>query len=157
MREEAENTIRLMKLTNPDEAFRAIILLMAVDKDYNKIPLVVATKVQLAIKRQHYELMVAGNQAVGCILWGEISEAALLNCVAQKTEPRPEQLLAEGQAIIALGLCAKTPALVMKLWRAFVRLNRARPILVIRHFGKYARAPKFIVIRDGRLCHNVEH
>lgn len=152
MQEETEDTIRLMRLTNPDEAFRAIILLMAVDKDYNKLPLVVATRVQMAIKRQHYELMVVGNQAVGCILWGEISEATLLNCVAQKTEPRPEQLLAEGQAIIALGLCAKTPALVMKLWRAFVRLNCARPILAVRHFGKHSRAPRLIVYRNGRPC-----
>lgn len=50
------------------------MLLMAGDRDYSKIPLVVAPKIHLAIKRQHYELLVVGNQAAGCDIWGEISE-----------------------------------------------------------------------------------
>jgi len=150
-----ENTIRIVKLANPDEAFRAIILLMAGDKDYSKIPLFVAPMIQKAIKRQHYELLVVGNQAAGCVLWGEISEETLLNCVAQKSEPEHEQLLVKGDAIFAQALCAKTPVLVMSLWRAFVRLNRAQPILAIRHFGKYSCAPKFILYRDGRPCRDI--
>lgn len=47
---------------------------MAGDRDYSKILLVVAPKIHLAIKRQHYELLVVGNQAAGCDIWGEISE-----------------------------------------------------------------------------------
>lgn len=128
-------------------------MLMAADKDYRKLQLHVTHLVLSAIQRNHYRLLVVGNQAVGCVLWAEISTATLDHCLQQQREPGPDQLLAHGDAILATGLVATTPRLVKQLWRHFVRLNAARPILAVRHFGKYANNPKFIVYRNGRQSH----
>lgn len=143
--------IQLLQLKNADEAFRATTMLLAADPNYQQLPLHTTTKVLHAIQRQHYQLLTVGHQAVGCILWAEISHETLDRCVAQQREPTPDQLCTQGDAIIALGLVASTPALVRLLWRSFVRINRARPILAIRHFGKLQlNAPRFIVYRNGQ-------
>ena len=143
--------IQLLQLKNADEAFRAIVMLLAANPSYQQLPLHTATKVLHAIQRQHYQLLTVGHQAVGCVLWAEISLETLDHCVAHQREPRPDQLCLRGDAIIALGLVATTPALVRLLWRSFVRLNRDRPVLAIRHFGKRQQhAPRFIVYRNGQ-------
>ena len=147
----APTQIQLLQLKTPDEAFRAITMLLAADSNYSQLPLHIASKVLQAIKRQQYQLLAVGHKAEGCVLWAEISHATLEECIATEREPTPEQLCDNGDAIITLGLVATTPALVRLLWRNFVRINRDRPIMAIRHFGTHhQRNPKFIVYRDGK-------
>lgn len=145
--------IRLLKLKSDDEAFRAITMLLVQDKHYRDSPIRVATRVWSAIQRQHYWLMTLGHQAVGFVLWGEISDTTLDQCVSHRREPKPDQLCLRGDAIIALGLVAGSPSLLSSLWRSFVRIHHDRPILAIRHFGaRQQQAPKFIVYRNGKRC-----
>ncbi len=144
--------VQMLRLQDPNEAFRAISLLMGADKDYAATPLAIAQRLWTAVCQGRYWLLVAGSEPVGCVLWGEISNAVLASAVRQRREPTSQQLQERGDALLALALLAKSPALVSGLWRHFVRQNAQRPILAIRHFGQRNQQPRFLLYLDGHVC-----
>ena len=147
-----QQQFQMLRLHSPDEAFRAISLLMAADKGYATAPISVAPRLWNAVRQRQYWLLVAGSEPVGCVLWGEITTATLAQSVRERREPTAQQLLTQGDALFALALLAKTPALVTALWRRFVRQNAQRPVMAIRHFGRHASAPRFLLYLDGHAC-----
>lgn len=144
--------VQMLRLHSPDEAFRAIALLMAADKGYVGIPLAIAPRLWTAVCQRRYWLLVADSEPVGCVLWGEISTATLVQSLRQRREPLGKDLQEHGDALMALGLLAKTPALVTALWRHFIRANAQRPVLAVRHFGRHAHDPRFLLYLNGRAC-----
>lgn len=151
---QVQTQVQMLRLQDPNEAFRAISVLMGADKDYAATPLAIAQRLWTAVCQGNYWLLVADSEPVGCVLWGHISSASLAASLRQRREPSAQQLQAHGDALLALALVAKTPSLVSALWRRFVRLNAQRPILAIRHFGQRNQQPRFLLYLNGHACND---
>jgi len=141
---------RVVRLTDDDEAFRAIVCFLVRDPAYASTRLQVVNSLFQSVRTGQYLLMCQGNEVVGCATWSQISRSSLEECLRDNREPVLREIVFPGEVFVASSVSARTPELLHRVTRALAHACSGKDILTIRHSRGGKPFFRMRVIRRGR-------